>query len=110
MNITTRDVDEVKVVALEGELDLKASPEAEKQMNQLREDGVKKILIDLKKLEFISSAGLRVLLATAQEMKAAGGDLRVCSLNKTVKEVFDISGFSTLLMVFDNEAKAMVGF
>ena len=110
MNITTRDVDEVKVVALEGELDLNASPEAEKQMNQLREDGVKKILIDLKKLEFISSAGLRVLLATTQEMKAAGGDLRVCSLNETVKEVFDISGFSTLLMVFDNEAKALAGF
>ena len=110
MNITIRDVDEVKVVALEGELDLNASPEAEKQLTQLREDGVKKMLIDLEKLEFISSAGLRVLLANAQEMKAAGGDLRLCNLNATVKEVFDISGFSTLLMCFDNEAKAMVGF
>ncbi len=110
MNIITRDVNEVKVVALEGELDLNASPEAEKQLTQLREDGVKKMLIDLEKLEFISSAGLRVLLATNQEMKAAGGDLRVCSLNETVKEVFDISGFSTLLMVFDDSAKALAGF
>lgn len=110
MNITTRDVNEVKVVAVEGELDFDTSQEAEKQLTQLRESGVKKMLLDLEKLEFISSAGLRVLLATAQEIKAEGGDLRVCNLNETVKEVFDISGFSTLLMCFDNEAKAMVGF
>jgi len=110
MNITIRDVNEVKVVALEGELDLNASGEAEKQLTQLREGGVKKMLLDLEKLEFISSAGLRVLLATAQEIKAAGGELRVCNPNETVKEVFDISGFSTLLMCFDNEAKAMAGF
>jgi anti-anti-sigma factor len=110
MNITTRDVNEVKVIAIEGELDLDSSPEAEKQLTRMREDGIKKMLLDLEKLEFISSAGLRVLLAAAQEMKVAGGDLRVCSLNETVKEVFDISGFSTLLMVFDNEAKALAGF
>jgi anti-anti-sigma factor len=50
------------------------------------------------------------LLATAQDLKQDGGDLRVCSLNESVKEVFAISGFSTLLMVLDNEAKALSGF
>ena len=110
MNITTRDVNDVKVVAIEGELDLDSSAEAEKQLTQMREDGIKKMLLDLEKLEFISSAGLRVLLATAQELKAAGGDLRVCNLNETVKEIFEVSGFNTLLMVLDNEAKALAGF
>jgi len=110
VQITTRDVNDVKVVQIEGEMDTGSSPEAQQQLDQLREQGVKKILLDLAKLEFISSAGLRVLLATAQEIKAAGGELRVCNPNETVKEVFDISGFSTLLMCFDNEAKAMAGF
>jgi len=110
MNITTRDANDVKIVAIEGELDLDSSSEAEKQLTRMREDGIKKMLLDLGKLEFISSAGLRVLLATAQELKVAGGDLRVCNLNETVKEVFDVSGFSTLLMVLDNEAKALSGF
>jgi anti-anti-sigma factor len=110
VEITTKDVNDVKVVQIEGELDTSSSPEAQKQLDQLREQGVKKILLDLAKLDFISSAGLRVLLATAQELKSDGGDLRVCSLNETVKEVFDISGFSTLLMVLDNEAKALAGF
>ena len=110
MEITTRDVNEVKVVQIEGELDTGSSPDAQNQLDQLRGQGVKKILLDLTKLDFISSAGLRVLLATAQELKEDSGDLRVCSLNREVKEVFDISGFSTLLMVFDNEAKALSGF
>ena len=110
MEITIRDEKDVKVVKIEGELDTSASPEAQSQLNQLREQGAKKILLNLEKLEFISSAGLRVLLATAQELKIDGGDLRLCSLNETVKEVFDISGFSTLLMVLDNEAKALAGF
>ena len=109
MEITTRDTDDIKVVMLEGELDTLAAPEAKRQLNQLREQGVKKIVLNLEKLEFISSSGLRVLLATAQGLKEAGGELRVCKLNETVQEVFDISGFSTLLLVFDNEAKAMAG-
>ena len=110
MQITTRDVNDVKVVQIEGELDTGSSPEAQQQLDQLREQGVKKILLDMIKLDFISSAGLRVLLATAQELKQDGGDLRVCSLNESIKEVFDISGFSNLLMVFDNETKALSGF
>ena len=110
MEITTRDVNDVKVVQIEGELDTGSSPNAQNQLDQLRGQGVKKMLLDLTNLDFISSAGLRVLLATAQELKEDGGDLRVCSLNREVKEVFDISGFSTLLMVFDNEAKALSGF
>ena len=110
MIITTKDVNEIKVVEFDGELDTTASPEAESQLNQLREQGVRKILVDLEKMDFISSAGLRVLLATAQELKKAGGELRVCNLNEIVQEVFDISGFSSLLMVFDNEAEAVNGF
>ena len=110
MEITTRDANDVKVVQIEGELDTGSSPEAQQQLDQLREQGAKKILLEMTKLDFISSAGLRVLLATAQELKLDGGDLRVCGLNESVKEVFDISGFSNLLMVLDDETKALEGF
>jgi anti-anti-sigma factor len=108
--ITTRDVNEIKVVEFDGEFDTTASPAAESQLNQLREQGVRKILVDFQKMEFISSAGLRVLLATAQELQKAGGELRVCNLNEDVMEVFDISGFSTILMVFKDESEALQGF
>ena len=110
MEITTRDENDVKILLIEGELDTTSSPEAEAYLNNLREAGTQKILLNFEKLDFVSSAGLRVLLATAQELKTAGGGLRVCNLNADVKEVFDISGFSTLLMVFENEEKGLTGF
>jgi anti-anti-sigma factor len=110
MEIHTRDENDVTIVSLDGELDTNTSPEAEAYLNELRAGGAQKILLNFDKLDFISSAGLRVLLATAQELKGSGGGFRICSLNPDVKEVFDISGFSTLLMVFENEAKGLTGF
>lgn len=110
MEIHSRDENDVIVVSLDGELDTNTSPGAETYLNELRAGGAQKILLNFEKLDFISSAGLRVLLATAQELKGAGGGFRICGLNPDVKEVFDISGFSTLLMVFEDEAKGLAGF
>ena len=109
MKMQTRDENDIKIIYLEGEMDTNTSPEILNELDTLRNSGVEKMLLNLEKLDFISSAGLRVLLATAQQLKASGGDFRVCQLNNEIKEVFDISGFSTLLMVFDNEAKGLSG-
>ena len=110
VNITIRDISDIKVAQLEGELDTLAAPEAETELNLLMEQGAKKILLSFENLDFIASSGLRILLATAQRLKGDGGELRVCSLNETVQEVFDISGFSTLLSVFENEKEALDTF
>ena len=66
--------------------------------------------MNLEKLDYISSAGLRVLLATAKKLKAIGGELRVCSLNEIVTEVFDITGFDLILTVLPSESEALDGF
>lgn len=109
MTLQTRDENDVKIVYLEGEMDAVTSPQVLEELDQLRNNGAKKILLNLEKVDYVSSAGLRVFLATAQQLKSSGGDLRVCMLNEEIKEVFDISGFSTLLMVFDNEEKGLSG-
>ena len=110
MNITTREVDTVTVVSFEGNLDTNTAPEAEHRLNDLISGGASKILVDFGALNYISSAGLRVLLATAKKLGAGGGKLRLHSLNETVREVFDMSGFSTILQVFEGEDEAMAGF
>lgn len=110
MKITIKDSNEVKIVQFEGELETNTSHDAETCLNQLIDEGVKKILVDFEKLDYISSAGLRVLLATAQKLQGGDGALKVCNLNETVKEVFDISGFSTILSVFKSESEALDGF
>ena len=110
MQIAVKTANEVKVLAFEGSLDTQTSSDAQTQLNQLIEGGDKKILVNFEKLHYISSAGLRILLAAAKQLKTADGELRICDLNEVVKEVFDISGFSTIFKIFENETEALDSF
>lgn len=110
MEVMVRDAGEIKVVGLEGNLDSNTSGDAETQLTSLVEQGAMKVLISFEKLDYISSAGLRVLLAVAKQLKRGGGELRICNLSDSVQEVFDISGFSTILNVFSTESDALNGF
>lgn len=110
MDITTTDSGGVKVLSFHGNLDTNTSPDAESEINTLIDAGAQKLLINFEKLDYISSAGLRILLATAKKLKPGGGDLKICCLNATVQEVFDISGFSTILSVTTTEEEAIGAF
>ena len=110
MEVTVKEVNEVSVLSFEGNLDTNTAPQAQEQIDQLIDGGSSKILINFHELNYISSAGLRVLLATAKKLKATSGDLKICGLNQTVQEVFDISGFSSILSVVATEEDALAGF
>ncbi len=110
MQISVKTANEVTVLAFEGSLDTQTSPDALTQLTQLIEGGDKKIVVNLEKLHYISSAGLRILLAAAKQLKTADGELRICDLNEVVKEVFDISGFSTIFKIFESETDALDNF
>ncbi len=110
MEVTVKEVNEVSVLSFEGNLDTNTAPQAQEQIDQLIDGGSSKILINFNELNYISSAGLRVLLATAKKLKATSGDLKICGLNQTVQEVFDISGFSSILSVVATEEDALAAF
>jgi anti-anti-sigma factor len=100
MEINTRVENEIYIVDIVGNLDTNTAPDAENELTKLMDQGVKKIVINFDKLDLITSAGLRVFLAASKRIKSEEGDIRICNLNETVQEVFDISGFSTILNVF----------
>lgn len=110
MEITTRSAQGATIVAIAGNLDSNTSPQAQQALDAILTGGGKRIAIDFSALDYISSAGLRVMLGTAKKLTATGGALRTFGLNDSVKEVFDISGFSTILSVFPTEADALRGF
>lgn len=113
MDIVTRTFNDVTVVAVAGSLDSNTSPKAQQALDGILASGTRKLAVDLTALDYISSAGLRVLLGIAKRLGgtgAGGGALRLFGLNETVREVFDISGFSTILAVFATEADALKGF
>ena len=82
-------------IALEGRLDTTTAPELEKELKESL-DGVTELVMDFSKLDYISSAGLRVLLSAHKTMMKQSG-MKVTNVNEMVKEVFDVTGFSDIL-------------
>ena len=106
MQISTRTSNDVHIVAFTGSLDSGTSPEAQKSLGAVLASA-KKVVLDFTELDYISSAGLRVLLGAAKQLRASGGKLGMFGLNQSVREVFDISGFSSILPVYQSEADAI---
>ena len=84
-------------VALEGRLDTMTSPELEAELKSSM-DGAETLTLDLSKLEYISSAGLRVLLSAHKVMAGKGG-MKVKNVNEIVQEVLEVTGFSDILTI-----------
>ncbi|MBP5618498.1 MAG: STAS domain-containing protein [Clostridia bacterium] len=84
-------------VALQGRLDTVTAPELETELKTALE-GVTALVIDLSELEYISSAGLRVLLS-AQKTMNKQGEMKVVHVNETVMEIFEVTGFSDILTI-----------
>lgn len=108
MNISTRSQNGTQVVAISGSMDSTTAPEAQRALDAVLA-GASRVALDFSALDYISSAGLRVLLGAAKTLRASGGSLRIFGLNPSVREVFDISGFSTILAVYPTEAEALEG-
>ena len=84
-------------VALEGRLDTVTAPELEAALGGL--EGVTKLTIDMEKLAYVSSAGLRVLLNAQKKMAKNGGSMVVRNANDELKEIFEITGFDSILNI-----------
>jgi len=84
-------------IALEGRLDTMTAPELEAELNQSL-GSVESLTLDFSKLEYISSAGLRVLLSAHKVMSAKGG-MKVTNVNEIVQEVFEVTGFADILNI-----------
>ena len=110
MEVTTTSRADVALVTFSGNLDTGTAEDAQVAFDEVLDGGTKKVAVDFTDLDYIASSGLRVLLATAKRLGAAGGQLRIFGLNDTVKEVFDISGFSTIFSVYTTEAEALEEF
>ena len=94
MNITISQNGTEEFVALEGRLDTLTAPDLEKELNPL--DGVESLCIDCKDLEYISSAGLRVLLSLQKTMNKQGS-MTLLNVRQEVMEVFELTGFTDIL-------------
>ena len=97
LNITKTQEDAALRIVLEGRLDTTTAPDLEKELKDSL-DGVSKLTLDFEKLEYISSAGLRVLLS-AQKIMNKQGEMKVIHVNDVIGEIFEVTGFTDILTI-----------
>lgn len=98
MTINKQLDNKVLTVSLQGRLDTSTSPELDREL-QASLDDVQKLIMDFQALEYVSSAGLRVLLSAQKRMSRQHGEMVVRNVNETINEVFELTGFIDILNI-----------
>ena len=107
MDIIEEKSNDVSIISLNGRLNVTTTAELEKAFNKLFEENATKIIVDCRELEYISSAGLRVLLTAAKQFKKISGEIALATLNQNVKQVFEISGFTSIFTIYTTRDEAI---
>ncbi len=106
--LNTRKVGDKLVVYLEGRLDVSVSNEIEEELARLiDQEHHNHIVLNMDKVEYMSSSGFRACIATLRKLNARNGTLRLCNIRPAVKRIFDVIELTSLFEIFDNEADAL---
>ena len=98
MNLITTMDGTNALISFEGRLDTATSPQLEAELAKVY-GSAKNVTFDFARLEYLSSAGLRIILSAHKKLKAAGGGLTVANVNTVIKNVFDLTGFSDIINI-----------
>jgi anti-anti-sigma factor len=99
LSISSEKKADTLVITLDGRIDANCAKDLENQCLEWIEKGEKQMVMDFTQVNFISSAGLRVILLVAKRLEPLGGRVKLAGLNTTLKDVFEISGFSKLFVI-----------
>jgi anti-sigma B factor antagonist len=116
MNIEQRRLNRVDLLTVQGRIDAATSPALKHAIEQLFEEGRYRLVLDLAHLEYISSPGLRVLIEARKKARdwkltdIEGGDIRIANLPPRIREVFDLTGFTSLFEIYDDTVAAIGSF
>lgn len=110
MDLLEQKIGSVNIISLSGRLDAYSANDLERKLDSLIDADQVQLVVNLGRLEYISSSGLRVLLAALKKVRKQQGDIKLACLKPYIKEVFDIAGFTQLFTIFDAEEAAVSSF
>ena len=99
MEVVETKHDGICILALRGRLDASSSSKFREKILHIIEDGTRKVILDCENLDYISSAGLRVVLEATKEIKRNEGKIMLCALQDYIKEVFEVAKFDAFLPI-----------
>jgi anti-sigma B factor antagonist len=95
-SVATDSADDFAIISLDGAVDAHTAPQFEEAVQSVIDNGHYKIIVNGEKLSYISSAGLGVFMCFIEEVRDAGGDIKICGLSDIVKQPFEKLGFESL--------------
>jgi anti-sigma B factor antagonist len=99
------------VIELSGQLDAHTAPEFERFLEQtVRKEGKRRLILDFHDLEYISSAGLGVLMGLIEDVRSGGGDMKLAALPEKIFHVLDLLGFPVVFQIYATVAEALTAF
>jgi anti-anti-sigma factor len=107
MEVTSNERGSVVIMQVKGRLDATTAAQFEKECDAWMERGFTAIIADLEQLEYVSSAGLRVILSAAKKLKSRNGQIKICNISGLVREVFALSGFTNILAIYPTVEEAL---
>lgn len=106
-DVERKDIEEISVVYLKGYLDAHTAPEFEGALQSLVDEERVRIIVNLRELSYISSAGLGVFMGFIEDLRSKEGDIKIAEPTDKVFRVFDLLGFPVLYEIFQDEAEAI---
>ncbi len=110
MEISVKPLKQVDIVKVSGRIDSATAPEFDNALKGLLERGRRKIVIDCENLEYVSSAGLRAMLAALKSAKSNGGNVVLAQTNERVRDTLALVGFQTLFLQYTDIVDAVDSF
>ena len=110
MEIKDRQVNDITILSLEGSIDAMTAPKITDYIHGLVAKGYIKLVADFSGVDYTSSAGLRVLLGAIKETRARSGDMRLMGVQPDVLKVLNLSGFTTILKMFNDLDSALASY
>lgn len=110
MDIRTRHYNDVAILSVNGRLDAATSPELSQVIGAQVDAGYLRLVADLKKVEFLSSAGIKALVQATQLARRQGGDFRIANARAQVKHILNLAGVDTIIKVYPNVVGATASY
>tara|TARA_B100001939_G_scaffold310222_1_gene292011 strand:- start:53489 stop:53818 length:330 start_codon:yes stop_codon:yes gene_type:complete len=106
--LQTKQVEDKLIVYLEGRLDVSVANEVEEELSRLiDQENQKHIILNMDKVEYMSSSGFRACIATLRKLNARDGSLKLTNIRPSVKRIFDVIELTSLFDIYESEEEAL---
>jgi anti-anti-sigma factor len=110
MDITISEMRRVTLVEISGRIDSTNATKLGEALSEQIDAGRHQLVIDLAKVDYMSSAGLREMVSATKQLRKVNGDLRVASPSSRVKDVFELAGLDTIFQMYPTQVEAVGSF